>query len=99
MIAGANRTVHFENYIIRGDATGRRFATAWAERARAGVRVRILYDAFGSRGPRRAYWPERGVQPRPPQAARRGRRTRHDRRPLHRRRVGRERGGGAAVLA
>jgi len=68
MIAGASRTVHFENYIIRGDATGRRFATAWAERARAGVRVRILYDAFGSRGTRRAYWRElrnAGVDVRP----------------------------------
>ena len=68
MIGSANRTVHFENYIIRDDATGRRFATAWAERARAGVRVRILYDAFGSRGTSRAYWRElrnSGVDVRP----------------------------------
>ena len=56
MIAGAERTVHFENYMIHDDATGRRFATAWADRARAGVRVRILYDAFGCRGTGRAYW-------------------------------------------
>ncbi len=56
MIAGAERTVHFENYMIHDDATGRRFATAWADRARAGVRVRILYDAFGCRGTSRAYW-------------------------------------------
>jgi len=54
MIAGAERTVHFENYMIHDDATG--FATAWADRARAGVRVRILYDAFGCRGTGRAYW-------------------------------------------
>jgi cardiolipin synthase len=68
MIAGASRTVHFENYIIRDDATGRRFAAAWAERARAGVRVRILYDAFGSLGTSRAYWRElrgAGVDVRP----------------------------------
>src|SRR5207244_8436468 len=49
-IAAARRWVHFENYIIRDDATGRRFADALAERARAGVRVRVLYDALGSFG-------------------------------------------------
>ena len=56
MIMSAERTVHFENYIIHHDATGKRFAAAWADRARAGVRVRILYDAFGCRGTSRAYW-------------------------------------------
>ena len=68
MIANANRTVHFENYIIRDDATGRRFATVLAERARAGVRVRVLYDAFGSLGTSHAYWRElrnSGVDVRP----------------------------------
>src|SRR6267378_1300886 len=58
MIAGAQRTVHFENYIIHDDHTGSRFATAWAERARAGVRVRVLYDAFGCRSTSSAYWRE-----------------------------------------
>ncbi len=58
MIAGAQRTVYFENYIIRDDQTGCRFATAWAERARAGVRVRVLYDAFGCRDTGSAYWRE-----------------------------------------
>jgi len=58
MISRAQRTIHFENYIIHDDDTGCRFATAWAERARAGVRVRVLYDAFGSRGTSRAYWRE-----------------------------------------
>jgi cardiolipin synthase A/B len=58
LIAGAQRTVHFENYIIHDDATGCRFANAWAERARAGVRVRVLYDAFGSRSTGSAYWRE-----------------------------------------
>ncbi len=49
LIAGARSSVHFENYIIRSDATGRRFADVLAERARAGVTVRLLYDAFGCR--------------------------------------------------
>ena len=35
MIAGAQRTVHFENYIIHDDDTGSRFASAWAERAKS----------------------------------------------------------------
>ena len=56
LIAGAERWVHFENYIIRNDATGCRFADALAERARAGVRVRVLYDAFGSLGTSGRYW-------------------------------------------
>ncbi|MDP1569834.1 MAG: phospholipase D-like domain-containing protein [Vicinamibacterales bacterium] len=46
-IAGAERWIHFESYIIHGDAVGRRFAEALAERARAGVRVRVLYDWAG----------------------------------------------------
>lgn len=56
LIAGAERWVHFENYIIRDDRTGRRFAQALAERARAGVRVRVLYDALGSLGTSGRYW-------------------------------------------
>jgi len=55
-IAAARRTIHFENYIIRDDTTGRRFAAALAERARAGVHVRVLYDALGSVGTARRYW-------------------------------------------
>lgn len=58
MIASAQRTIHFENYIIHDDETGSRFATAWAERARAGVRVRILYDAFGCRSTSAGFWRE-----------------------------------------
>ena len=48
-IAQAERWLHFENYIIRSDATGWRFAEALAGRARAGVRVRLLYDWLGSK--------------------------------------------------
>jgi hypothetical protein len=38
LIADAARWIHFENYIIRSDAAGRRFADALIERARAGIR-------------------------------------------------------------
>ena len=55
-IAAARRWVHFENYIIRDDRTGRLFGDALAERARAGVRVRVLYDALGSVGTGARFW-------------------------------------------
>ena len=46
-IAAARRFVHFENYIIRDDAVGRRFAEALSAKAREGVPVRVLYDWMG----------------------------------------------------
>lgn len=49
-IAGAERCIFFENYIIDNDDTGQRFAAALAERARAGVRVRVIYDWMGGLG-------------------------------------------------
>lgn len=55
-IAAAKRWVHFDNYIIRSDATGHLFADALIERARAGVPVRVLTDWVGSMTTRRSYW-------------------------------------------
>ncbi len=43
----AMRSVYLETYIFADDPTGRRFADALAERARAGVEVRVIYDAVG----------------------------------------------------
>lgn len=56
LISGARRWIHFENYIIRDDRIGRRFADALMERSGAGVHVCILYDALGSFGTSHAYW-------------------------------------------
>ena len=56
LINGATEWVHFENYIIRDDRTGRRVAAALMDRAAAGVRVRVLYDALGSFGTGRRFW-------------------------------------------
>jgi cardiolipin synthase len=47
-IRSARAVIHFENFIIANDETGRRFAEALMERARAGVKVRVLYDWLGS---------------------------------------------------
>jgi cardiolipin synthase A/B len=55
-IAAARRWVHLENYIIRDDHTGQLFGDALAARARAGVRVRVLYDALGSIGTSHRFW-------------------------------------------
>lgn len=42
--------IHFENYFITDDETGRRFADAMADRAAQGVKVRLIYDWLGSLG-------------------------------------------------
>jgi cardiolipin synthase len=47
-IARAERYVHLETYILKDDRVGRAFQAALLERARAGVRVRVLVDALGS---------------------------------------------------
>ncbi|HEU6443246.1 MAG TPA: phospholipase D-like domain-containing protein [Microvirga sp.] len=47
-IRSAERVIHFENFIIADDETGRMFADALMERAAAGVKVRVLYDWLGS---------------------------------------------------
>jgi len=47
-IRQAKDVIHFENFIVADDETGRAFADALIERARAGVRVRVLYDWLGS---------------------------------------------------
>ncbi|MBX3665561.1 MAG: hypothetical protein KF834_07735 [Burkholderiales bacterium] len=49
-IAGARRSVLFENYIIADDTTGREFVAALCERARAGVTVRLIHDWMGGIG-------------------------------------------------
>jgi len=49
LIAGARRTVHLSYFILSDDATGRAVLDALVERARAGVEVRVLLDAVGSR--------------------------------------------------
>jgi cardiolipin synthase A/B len=56
LIADAREWVHFENYIIRSDKAGWRFAEMLAKRAREGVHVRVLYDWFGSAGTAKGFW-------------------------------------------
>jgi cardiolipin synthase len=48
-IAAARQTVHFETFLWKEGRLGQRLADALSERARAGVKVRVLLDATGSK--------------------------------------------------
>ncbi|MGC4030886.1 MAG: phospholipase D-like domain-containing protein [Tepidisphaeraceae bacterium] len=49
-IKTARHRVCFEFYTWANDATGRAFAEALIERAKAGVKVNVIYDSFGTLG-------------------------------------------------
>src|SRR5262249_27187070 len=55
-IKSAKRNVHVEVYIFEEDEAGQKFAEALMERARAGVKVRVIYDAFGSKNTSREFF-------------------------------------------
>ncbi|MBW3572643.1 MAG: cardiolipin synthase B [Gemmatimonadetes bacterium] len=55
-IGRARRYVHLENYIIRDDRIGRRFREVMCERARDGIKVRLLYDWIGCWATPRRFW-------------------------------------------
>ena len=48
-IQSAEKEINIQYYIIQPDALGRRIRDALIERARAGVKVRLLYDEVGSK--------------------------------------------------
>lgn len=48
-IGAAQKTVHFETFLWKEGKLGMRMAQALAERAKAGVKVRVLIDAIGSK--------------------------------------------------
>ena len=50
VVRNAKHHVHVEEYIFRDDRLGRELLDAMIERARAGVKVRLLLDALGSFG-------------------------------------------------
>ncbi len=45
---GAQQTINFQSYIMKSDAVGHEFRDVLCEKARAGVRVRVLLDGIGS---------------------------------------------------
>jgi cardiolipin synthase len=47
-IRSAEKTVYFENYIIRDDKIGQEFSDIFISKAKEGVRVRVLYDWMGA---------------------------------------------------
>jgi len=56
VIDQAGQWIHFENYIIRNDVTGRALSERLRAAAGRGLRVRLLYDHLGSLGTSRRYW-------------------------------------------
>jgi len=53
----AERSVHFESYIIHDDDTGWQFSEILIRKAREGVRVRLMYDWVGGLGKTsRKFW-------------------------------------------
>lgn len=56
-LRGAKKSIFFENYIIENDEVGRELAEVLSERAREGVKVRLVHDYLGSwTGASRRYW-------------------------------------------
>ncbi|MFP3948095.1 MAG: phospholipase D-like domain-containing protein [Longimicrobiales bacterium] len=55
-IEAAERSILFENYILRDDRIGRIFREVLIETARRGVEVRVLYDWVGCWATSRRYW-------------------------------------------
>jgi len=47
-IRNARHHIHLQTFMFKNDSSSREFLDAMAERARSGVRVRLLYDRFGS---------------------------------------------------
>ncbi|MGL5018623.1 MAG: phospholipase D-like domain-containing protein, partial [Luteolibacter sp.] len=53
----AKQRIHFESYIIHDDGEGRIFSEALIEKAKEGVRVRLIYDWLGGCGTAsQAFW-------------------------------------------
>jgi cardiolipin synthase len=48
-IGAAKKTVHFETFLWKEGKLGQRMADAFCERARAGLKVRVMLDATGSK--------------------------------------------------
>src|SRR2546423_11644690 len=47
-MSAAREYIHLETYIFHSDRTGRQFGEVLAERALAGITVRLLFDSVGS---------------------------------------------------
>lgn len=55
-ISAAQQSVNLEAYVFKKGRVAMRYRDALAERARAGVRVNVVLDAFGSLGARRSFF-------------------------------------------
>jgi cardiolipin synthase len=53
-LRGAQRSISFQFYIMRSDKIGQQFQEVLIQKAREGVKVRVLYDGAGSQLPHQA---------------------------------------------
>ncbi len=54
-IAAAKETIHIEYYIVRNDVIGNKLKDLLIQKAKEGVKVRFIYDDFGSKKIRKEY--------------------------------------------
>lgn len=52
----AQHHIHLEYYIVTNDDLGKSLLSLLARKARSGIQVRVLYDAFGSKGVGSRFW-------------------------------------------
>jgi cardiolipin synthase A/B len=57
-IKHAKKHIHLQYYILKNDQLGKRLVEALTEKAKQGVKVRVLYDDLGSRGLRKSFFAE-----------------------------------------
>lgn len=55
-IREAKEHIHVQYYIIKRDSTGKRLMEALTERAKSGIKVKVLYDEMGSRALTRSFF-------------------------------------------
>lgn len=55
-IKSAKKHIHIEYYIIADDEIGNKIKNALIEKSLEGVEVRLIYDGFGSRKTKEAFW-------------------------------------------
>lgn len=55
-ISLAKDSIHLEFFIFSDDATGQQIATTLINKAKQGVNIKIIYDAFGSRKTKDIFW-------------------------------------------
>jgi cardiolipin synthase len=57
-IENAEKHIHVEYYVLEDDVLGKKFQQALIKKAHEGLEIRIIYDSFGSRKTKKAFFEE-----------------------------------------